>query len=1252
MGACFSKQKSAHQGRTRDGSGPKTPLVPDPAYNRIPEVTEECNALKLSLASAQKEREAAQQEVTQLNIRVHSLENLVRDLQESAERTSVLDNERRTILSQLQERQAQIEQLQKTVSALTLQVQELEERRKREEDRRREEEERREDLAREVERLRKEAEERQKVVEEAEKLKEELAAKKLEAATALAVAKTQSALTASVKTQGHWSQEHLQPPKPKPRTKFYKNSSPKQQPEDPLLSNLGSQLNFLRERISSLTSSEEWFMSPWPVTGLDIGNQSDPSCVCLTCTGQPSLNQNDRVPGSESLLTSWARKGPIQVYIAKYNYDPFTLSPNENPEMELPLTAGDYVLVVGDMDEDGFYEGELIDGRQGLVPSNFIEIVEEEDLVEFHTALMQAGHAEYGNTSNISNLSIASNNNSFNNISNNNNDVGFHTSQNRAAKSEINNGEMLEEHEDSSSDLEDIAELDEDNASVNSRILTNGGPSSNSRKYTYMQSSSSPTSFIIIIIIIIIINIITIIIPPNHLAIPPCPRGLSLDRALTSSLLMSWSPPEPQPDLEVQAYHVMVDGQLNTSVKVTERTKALLEGVGLDKNHRVCVRCLSNRGQSKDAQCTMLVGKDVYPTPTELKVGHVTATSALLSWLPGNSNYQHSITVNGREVRVVKPGIFRHTLTGLAPGTAHKVTLMAKSISGALNEEKSRKYVENVSASIDFTTPIAGAPDPPLNVQVESGPRQGTLLVSWLPVTLSSSGVSNGATVAGYHVIADGTIVKVVTGPTTDHVVLSAIDLKGPVPSRLWVRTVSGSSVESGNSEQVVLPRALAKELGAGQVSTRTGPEEGHRGADTDEEIEAAFREAQHTNGIDAAMADHFSDSSSSELSDIPEVEEDLIGSTDSHLNEVGRRPSNHTPEFSQVTTSASPKPAPRKSMGSRGKDPEPSDSGPREFHAQKPTASEGSSLLATPSRMVPAIEITRDSSTERATSQEESTEENQASSSSPSRRNTPTSGAKSRPPPGDPSAQNAPSAFRHVGDQSNRPSQQGDPNREKTAVPSSAESPSHHRSRHDSPSSYGSPSHRHQGKPSDTVGSASSHSPAHYHNHHPHKHAQPTGDDRDHEAASEADVGGDSDSISGELNHPGEGDVAATDHHHAPVDANSIRLFIALFDYDPMTMSPNIDCVDEELPFREGQIIRVLGDKDSDGFYKGELAGRAGLVPCNMVSEVRIDDPELVEQLLQETQGTGGTQVHPGNEKCLSCFSFQLRTDYHDCLI
>lgn len=39
------------------------------------------------------------------------------------------------------------------------------------------------------------------------------------------------------------------------------------------------------------------------------------------------------------------------------SYNPFD-GPNENPEAELPLTAGKYLYVYGDMDEDGFYEGQ------------------------------------------------------------------------------------------------------------------------------------------------------------------------------------------------------------------------------------------------------------------------------------------------------------------------------------------------------------------------------------------------------------------------------------------------------------------------------------------------------------------------------------------------------------------------------------------------------------------------------------------------------------------------------------------------------------------------------------------------------------------------------------------------------------------------------------------------------------------------------------------------------------------------------
>lgn len=39
--------------------------------------------------------------------------------------------------------------------------------------------------------------------------------------------------------------------------------------------------------------------------------------------------------------------------------------------MELPFRTGDVIYVYGNMDEDGFYLGE-VNGVRGLVPSNFL----------------------------------------------------------------------------------------------------------------------------------------------------------------------------------------------------------------------------------------------------------------------------------------------------------------------------------------------------------------------------------------------------------------------------------------------------------------------------------------------------------------------------------------------------------------------------------------------------------------------------------------------------------------------------------------------------------------------------------------------------------------------------------------------------------------------------------------------------------------------------------------------------------------
>ena len=97
------------------------------------------------------------------------------------------------------------------------------------------------------------------------------------------------------------------------------------------------------------------------------------------------LQKNEEFKFGEDIIDSIdiPNRGRCKVFIARYSYDPFKQSPNENPEQELRLEAGDFILISGDMDEDGFFMGELLDKRKGLVPSNFVEKLTGEDLFEF-----------------------------------------------------------------------------------------------------------------------------------------------------------------------------------------------------------------------------------------------------------------------------------------------------------------------------------------------------------------------------------------------------------------------------------------------------------------------------------------------------------------------------------------------------------------------------------------------------------------------------------------------------------------------------------------------------------------------------------------------------------------------------------------------------------------------------------------------------------------------------------------------------
>ena len=68
----------------------------------------------------------------------------------------------------------------------------------------------------------------------------------------------------------------------------------------------------------------------------------------------------------------------------------------------------------------------------------------------------------------------------------------------------------------------------------------------------------------------------------NNLPVP-APRHLTLERQLNKSILISWSPPEAYHN-QIEMYHVYVDGFLRTTVKASDKTKALVEGVD---SHRV-----------------------------------------------------------------------------------------------------------------------------------------------------------------------------------------------------------------------------------------------------------------------------------------------------------------------------------------------------------------------------------------------------------------------------------------------------------------------------------------------------------------------------------------------------------------------------------------------------------------------------------------------------------------------------------------
>ncbi|XP_058492121.1 RIMS-binding protein 2 isoform X5 [Solea solea] len=456
--------------------------------------------------------------------------------------------------------------------------------------------------------------------------------------------------------------------------------------------------------------------------------------------------------------------GKVRLCVARYSYNPYD-GPNEHPEAELPLVAGKYLYVYGTMDEDGFYEGELLDGQRGLVPSNFVDFVKDEETSSVQHRDTVAKQPGYLNHSSLGSQRLG---------------VGTGTGT-------------------SISSLLSDSKLD---------CL-----STSSLGIDLLGSSSNGT------------GTLDVNIDEVGEDIVPYPRRITLIKQLAKSVIIGWDPPVvPLGWGSISGYNVLVDKEVRMSVPYGGRTKSLIEKLNLATNtYRISVQSITDRGPSDELRCTLLVGKDVVVAPYYLRVDNITQASAELSWMPSNSNYSHTIFLNGAEYDMVKAGGYRYKFFNLKSMTVHKVKVAAQphQVPWQLPMDQREKR----EISVEFCTQPAasllcspGPPLPPQEVQVQCGQTPGFLQVRWKPPPLTPSGMSNGASVIGYAVCTKGQKIAEVLYPTADYVTVELNRIQCLEAREVIVRTLSTQG-ESQDSPVAVIPHNL---LGSPRLSHRT----------------------------------------------------------------------------------------------------------------------------------------------------------------------------------------------------------------------------------------------------------------------------------------------------------------------------------------------------------------------------------------------------------------------------------------------
>ncbi|XP_061762898.1 RIMS-binding protein 2 isoform X17 [Nerophis ophidion] len=884
--------------------------------------------------------------------------------------------------------------------------------------------------------------------------------------------------------------------------------------------------------------------------------------------GRALLSEMDKELGSTT-RSKPRFTGKVRLCIARYSYNPYD-GPNEHPEAELPLVAGKYLYIYGTMDEDGFYEGELLDGQRGLVPSNFVDFIQEEAKTS-----VQHRESVTKEPGNLNHSSLGS------------------------QRPGVSRGM----------------------ATCLSSLLSDSTQSclgSGNLGVDLLGSSSNGT------------GTLDVNIDEVGEDIVPYPRRINLIKQLAKSIIIGWDPPVVPPGRgSVSGYNVLVDKEVRMSVPFGGRTKSLIEKLNLATDtYRISVQSVTERGLSDELRCTMLVGKDVVVAPYYLRVDNISQDSAELSWMPSNSNYSHTLFLDGAEYDMVKAGGYKYKFFNLKPVSVYKVRVVAQThqVPWQLpNEQREKREI-----SVEFCTQPSGPPHPPQEVQVQCGQTPGVLQVRWKPPPLTSAGTSNGASVIGYAVCTKGKKIAEVLYPTADYVTVELNRIQGLDAREIIVRTLSTQG-ESQDSPVAVIPHNL---LGSPRLTHRTtGPPHTLPHTSTH-----PVHSQTHPPYPSTYPPNHPQ----------PQVQP--------HTLPVCHQPPHPQPQFQRQ-----PAPKSKPFLSARETDTKEHEASMRPGAPWERSPSPLPPMRG-PNLEPPPFQQRRSPSPQRILPQPQGV-----------------------PIPNTIAKAMAREAAQRVFAESNRV--------EKRNIFSERGNTLHPLNSDEEEDGYDSP-HRRRGASVDEFLRGSELGRQHHHPHHySHSEEYYTESSRGSDLSDIMEE--DEEDLYSEMqleegrrrsinshnslkiigNSPSHGNADHLDHsgrrsvhigtppQRRPIPSidsyggrrhgrgrrssdyfeesepeEMTRVFVALFDYDPLSMSPNPDAADEELPFKEGQIIKVFGNKDTDGFYRAEIRDRVGVIPCNMVSEIQTEDDNMMGQLLKQ----GFLPLNTPVEKLVNCDRFK----------